>query len=200
MSFTGLRFFFSLKLTVSAVQLNVPTSERCEPTRRKRVTYKHIYEDKTFSIGIFILPPGVAIPLHDHPGMSVISRMLYGSLYFKSYDLVKNNAIYSGSKQPARLCVEKIITAPYTMEVLPESGNLHELIGGDDIGCAFLDIITPPYDVEEGRNCTYFRVVDSISSQHTENEKLWLLEKHEPQDFVVVTETYCGPHISSTLN
>jgi hypothetical protein len=36
--------------------------------------------DEDFTLGIFTIPAGRSIPLHDHPGMTVISRLLFGSL------------------------------------------------------------------------------------------------------------------------
>ncbi|KAG7387564.1 hypothetical protein PHYPSEUDO_013958 [Phytophthora pseudosyringae] len=176
-------------------QLKMPGTEGSGPERPRCVHYEHVYEDETFSIGIFILPPGVSIPLHDHPSMSVISRVLYGSLHVKSYDLVKDGAAPSGRKQMAHLRVDEVLTAPHTTELLPDFGNLHELVGGNDIGCAFLDIITPPYDANEGRDCTYFRVVSSSDSQDNNGEKLVMLEPYDPQDFDVATEVYRGPHL-----
>ncbi|CAI5744983.1 unnamed protein product [Peronospora destructor] len=115
------------QLVLANFQLKVPGSRDSGPERPKRVHYKHVYEDKMVSIGIFILPPGVSIPLHDHPRMSVITRVLYGSMRVKTYDLV--GALLNGKKYMARLCMDKVTTAPHTTELLPDCGNLHQLVG-----------------------------------------------------------------------
>lgn len=56
------------------------------------VRYLHVKEvPHKYSVGIFIFPPHGAIPLHDHPDMVVISRILYGSLEVQSYDVLPDN-------------------------------------------------------------------------------------------------------------
>lgn len=52
------------------------------------VRYIHITEvPEQYSIGIFVFPPFARIPLHDHPEMCVLSRLLYGDLQCLSLDL-----------------------------------------------------------------------------------------------------------------
>jgi plant cysteine oxidase len=51
------------------------------------IGYHHVFSDSLLSIGIFVLPEGAVIPLHDHPNMTVLSKLIYGSLQVTSYDM-----------------------------------------------------------------------------------------------------------------
>lgn len=50
------------------------------------VTYMHICETEAFSMGVFLLRPGAAIPLHDHPGMNGMLKVLYGKVSVHCFD------------------------------------------------------------------------------------------------------------------
>jgi hypothetical protein len=52
------------------------------------IYYQHVADSLTFSMGVFVLPPYSSIPLHDHPNMCVLSRVLCGDLQVRSFDLV----------------------------------------------------------------------------------------------------------------
>ncbi|OMP05671.1 hypothetical protein COLO4_08658 [Corchorus olitorius] len=113
-------------------------------------------------ICIFCFPTSSVIPLHDHPGMTVFSKVLYGSLHVKAYDWVEPACIKE-SRQPgypqvrlARLAVDKVLTAPCSTSVLfPKTGgNLHCFTAITP--CAVLDVLAPPYREDIGRRCTYY--------------------------------------------
>ncbi|CAL9132849.1 unnamed protein product [Musa textilis] len=127
------------------------------------VTYLHLYECPKFSICIFCLPQGAVIPLHDHPAMTVFSKLLMGSMHIKSYDWVhdprvSNQRIKSSTGASlAKLHTDAISVAPCETSVLypAAAGNLHCFTAVTS--CAVLDVLGPPYDDEQGRACTYYR-------------------------------------------
>eukprot|EP00471_Norrisiella_sphaerica_P006182 CAMPEP_0184489726 /NCGR_PEP_ID=MMETSP0113_2-20130426/16208_1 /TAXON_ID=91329 /ORGANISM="Norrisiella sphaerica, Strain BC52" /LENGTH=254 /DNA_ID=CAMNT_0026873313 /DNA_START=353 /DNA_END=1117 /DNA_ORIENTATION=+ len=115
------------------------------------VGYIPVYEEEDFEIGIFAFPPGACIPLHDHPGMCVVSQVLYGSMGIKAYDIEKKSGTVTRQ-------ISKIVKAPCTEILFDDVGNIHEFKAGPD-GCAILDVLTPPYNELDGRRCTYYQVV-----------------------------------------
>ncbi|MCO5588459.1 hypothetical protein L7F22_042415 [Adiantum nelumboides] len=131
------------------------------------VFYLHIHMCQRFSIGIFYLPQSAVIPLHDHPEMTVLSKLLHGSMHVKAYDWIdppvqrldiSGQRLEAGALNArlARLVVEDIFTAPCESTILYPTGggNIHALTGVTH--CAVLDVLAPPYSATEGRPCTYY--------------------------------------------
>ncbi|KAL6552982.1 hypothetical protein OROGR_006824 [Orobanche gracilis] len=135
------------------------------------ITYMQLLECDQFSIGIFCLPPTSVIPLHNHPGMTVFSKLLFGTMHIKSCDwsnAVDNNtdrmvenAIDPKSGCPNGLRLAKIkvnseFTAPCKTSILypSEGGNMHRFTAKS--ACAVLDVLGPPYCDPEGRHCQYY--------------------------------------------
>lgn len=48
-----------------------------------------VLENEKLEVVVFVFPERAVIPLHDHPGMSVFSKVLYGSISMRSFDWVE---------------------------------------------------------------------------------------------------------------
>jgi hypothetical protein len=53
----------------------------------KRSCCMNIVSTGQFDLTVFILPSGSVIPLHDHPNMAVLSKVLCGELHVNSYSV-----------------------------------------------------------------------------------------------------------------
>ncbi|XP_062109834.1 plant cysteine oxidase 2-like [Humulus lupulus] len=130
----------------------------------QRVTYTTIYQCNNFSICIFFIPTNGVIPLHNHPGMTVFSKLLLGNTHIKSYDWVDQASdnediiVPSSSRfRLAKLKANSVFRAPCNTSVLypTTGGNIHEFRAITP--CAVLDVIGPPYSKEDGRDCSYYK-------------------------------------------
>ncbi|PWA61734.1 hypothetical protein CTI12_AA370540 [Artemisia annua] len=170
------------------------------------ITYVGLNESESFTMCMFCFPTSSVIPLHDHPKMTVLSKVLYGSLHVKAYDWVEPPCIKDSNDvarvRLAKLAVDKVLSAPCPTSVLyPETGgNIHCFTAVTS--CAVLDILTPPYEESAGRRCTYYRdyPYSSFRSEGDpidgkEDEYVWLEEIQTPDDLYMRQGMYAGPPI-----
>ncbi|XP_018444858.1 plant cysteine oxidase 1 isoform X2 [Raphanus sativus] len=171
-----------------------------------RITYLPLHECEQFSIAIFCLPPSGAIPLHNHPGMTVFSKLLFGTMHIKSYDWVVDAPLRDPKTRLAKLKMDSTLTAPCNTSILyPEDGgNMHRFTA--KTACAVLDVLGPPYCNAEGRHCTYFLEFpldkfsleedDVLRGQVEKEGRAWLQERDDnPEDHNVVGALYGGPKV-----
>ncbi|XP_044726442.1 2-aminoethanethiol dioxygenase [Chrysoperla carnea] len=175
------------------------------------MTYIQIYNDRTINVGIFILKPGMKLPLHDHPYMYGLLKVICGKAKIENYSIEPKlteritqtaSSSSSGSDDYDLNRKELVakrnpdIVADHTSEccvLRPLERNLHE-IESIDGACAFLDVLSPPYDVyvpEYGpRKCSYYSLF-----QELEPDIFHLLEIGSPHWFWSDEAPYKGPKL-----
>eukprot|EP00434_Breviolum_minutum_P012836 symbB.v1.2.011315.t1/scaffold755.1/size165019/13 len=191
---------------LTASDLGVHTSDAAKIRSRSGVAYQEIYGGGDMTVCIFLMRKGARIPAHDHPGMHVFGRLLFGSMRVKSWDLIDEDpgelkdapleAYYYGAQVlgphpctyglgPEEMMLEvlKRHVLRATLLLFLQEGNIHEIEAVED--CAFFDILTPPYNPRGGRDCTYFDV-NLLGTSTT------LTPRCRP-DFGMETQEYVGP-------
>ncbi|KAJ6846918.1 plant cysteine oxidase 2-like [Iris pallida] len=155
-------FLERMKAEDFGLSTDLPFFKAKEPTEgTPAITYTTIHSCDNFSICIFFLPPTAVIPLHNHPGMTVFSQLLLGSMHIRSYDWAETD-ISEDSTLPSKFRLAKRVTdsdftAPCKTSTLypAAGGNIHTFRAISP--CVVLDVLGPPYSKEEDRDCTYYR-------------------------------------------
>nr|XP_020008204.1 2-aminoethanethiol dioxygenase-like [Castor canadensis] len=180
-----------------------------------RVTYMHICDTDGFSLSVFLLQRDARIPLHDHPGMHGVLKVLYGTIRISCMDQLE----VGGDQCPG--AESQLFQTPLQQEALrpavfrsqaeyteasgpciltPHLDNLHQIEAVDG-PAAFLDILAPPYNTDQGRECRYYRVLDPLRPKEASSSasdlprEVWLLETPKDADFWGEEEPYPGPKV-----
>ena len=97
---------------------------------------------------IFALRRGAVLPLHDHPSMTVVSKVLHGRIRMESLEWVDRDggtARHLGAREVSE-----------ESEPSLERDMLHRMAALTD--CALLDVFAPYYD--DQRPCRYYRILE----------------------------------------
>jgi cysteamine dioxygenase len=106
-----------------------------------------------FHASIFALDAGETIPLHDHPALTVICKVLRGRIRVRSFEWV------DAASRTARDRGDEQLDANDGAAVLRGSpGTLHTITALAPT--AFLDLFAPYYD-DADRRCCYYRAPES---------------------------------------
>ncbi len=112
-------------------------------------------------------------------------------MHVQSYDLKDHTSIDKG--------VITVHDRNFTADDAPmllfptNGGNIHQFKAVT--ACAVLDLLSPPYSTEDGRDCTYYRVRPTNSSaafSTITHDDVFLEECDPPEDFVVISEQFQG--------
>ncbi|XP_038070903.1 2-aminoethanethiol dioxygenase-like [Patiria miniata] len=189
------------------------------------VGYMFVAENPLVSMGVFVVQRGCRLPLHDHRSMHGVIKVLTGTVRMRSYDLLTEeqretiklpdlsgfSASSAGSTDPHDLdsAVQQLARTLHPvrpraeLELTPDSepcvlgpleGNVHsiESVGGP---AAFLDILSPPYDPEVGRDCVYYKETKFTDSEESVGDVRWLRRIPQPASFWCSQEDYLGPPV-----
>ncbi|XP_018324432.1 2-aminoethanethiol dioxygenase-like [Agrilus planipennis] len=168
------------------------------------VTYVNIYENDVLSVGIFVLKPGMKLPLHDHPQMYGLIKVIAGKIKITSFSLNTEKTVKVESNVEDNIFVPKTHVVEMNTEIIadissescclePDSKNLHEIESLDG-PAAFLDILSPPYEtlIESNgkRKCTYYKIKKELSPSVFVVE-----ETNSPSWFWSDSYPYTGPEL-----
>jgi len=162
----------------------------------KLVWCHSIGSTKDFTIAVFVLPKNTSIPLHDHPKMTVLSKLIFGEVKVKAFDWISPSSVYEdpNSSHPAKLVTnDQVIAAPSNVRILypTDGGNLHSFSAVTN--CAFFDILAPPYSSPQ-RECRYYQEKGKTDSGN------FLLQQFSPEDFDCVGGAPLFPEDINTQN
>lgn len=143
-----------------------------------------LYHDSLFHLAIFYLPKGTLMPLHDHPNMCVITKVLHGMINISSYSPSEQNNNFVQKNEDITLTTQE----NNDIYVLgPIDGNMHQIKALDDT--VMFDVLSPPYDETVGRTCNYYKATK------TKDENIYKLTPYEPDDFVCLEVKYKGERL-----
>lgn len=118
------------------------------------ISYVHMAESEHLLMAVFVLPPGSEIPIHDHPQMYVLSKVLWGELHVQSFDPLGDSWPNLKRERVALKNESSITPAGAVRTLTPTSGNVHAFKAYQ--WTAVFDVAIPPYDPLAGRPCNYY--------------------------------------------
>lgn len=192
-------------ITAEDISLEVSLSEmRQHPGFQEAVGNIHLSGTDVATMQVFVLPKNQRMPIHDHPHMIGILKVIKGCVQVNSYTFKEYEC-----QEPGRTVLR---TKKHTQEVCahdvaciltPSERNFHSItaLNGE---AAFLDVLSPPYYTKMvGRDlnvCNYYEEGSEVNGPN--GEKLVRLEEiPPPEDYWTVKGDYKGPpiqHVSAS--
>ncbi|KAE8749092.1 hypothetical protein FOCC_FOCC004261 [Frankliniella occidentalis] len=158
----------------------------------------HICDSDIATMQVFVLHKDQQMPIHDHPQMIGILKVIKGCVRINSYSFkgyerkIAGASILQTSKQTMDVC-----KGDPACVLTPSERNFHSIIALNG-EAAFLDILSPPYFTRrpghELNVCNYYQEGGLVGG--TDEENLVRLEEiRPPEDYWTVKGEYKGPRI-----
>ena len=139
------------------------------------IRFFDVLDHASLSVSLIIFPSGTRIPLHDHPGMHVFSKVLVGQLDIQMLDVdILLPCAAVSVETPVGVRNTRIVTlkAGEFCELNPVVGNIHGVTCSGSETAIMLDVMLPPYPSDD--SCHYFRTTDSINEVRViDEEQAW---------------------------
>jgi cysteamine dioxygenase len=125
-------------------------------TDSSSVQFFEILNEPSVSVCLISFPPGSRIPLHDHPGMHVFTKLIAGQLNITTMDVC---SVLPRAALPLGTCVDIENTRILNLdagdfcELSPVIGNIHGVSCRGHDTALMLDVNIPPYSDD---SCHYF--------------------------------------------
>ena len=166
------------------------------------VTFMNVHRSRYFTMTVFVIKAGGSLPLHDHPRMHGLLKVITGSIEITSYTEVDPQPLPPGHELSRTLPLHNTTVKKNQDVVLtdsdnccflsPSEGNFHEIKPLTDVA-AFLDILAPPYNNAE-RDCSYYKELPVQSPTHKDIR--WLAEISNPKSYWCDVISYKGPSLN----
>ena len=125
--------------------------------------------NECYHMAVFIIPKGKSLPLHDHPGMMVMSSIISGKLHVREFTVTSEDDHISDIKSlNAKLssdCVKETRDSWYLSAC---ENNIHEFTALENT--AVFDVLLPPYE-EPQRPCTYYKIYKNVGRKSSRSNK-----------------------------
>lgn len=185
----------------------VVSPETFEPATKAPCTFIDIFDSDVFTMSVFVLRENYTMPLHDHPRMHGLLRVVAGSVRIQSYSEIDRREETNPDGTERRHVLVKV-EQEKTLEagseaascgmLTPTERNYHEItaIGGP---AAFFDILSPPYNADipiyGKRACSFYRkLLLPGNAASSDGRRRMVLEKiATPNHYYCDTEHYEAP-------
>lgn len=152
----------SVRALMSEVTLDHLGIDRPSVQQLRHMQCMTVAHTANFDIAIFMIPKGQRLPVHDHPNMSVISKVVEGALRVRSFSPISSTEEEARTVRQEEFCTKQSKDEAWLLS--PTVGNFHEFTA--ESACVIFDVLLPPYEYPH-RPCNYYEVLDYRRDEHS---------------------------------